>query len=771
MRFLYVLATLMLLIFKSVGDTTLGLIQLIFSLLKITYKIIVWLTRLLIKIIKRIEHTGSLFIRSVLFILLSKYKESKENFRISSSKVSTDVLTYLLGHINLPRVHFKLEMKLPVISFFSRVITAVKFFLLGASIAGMIFLYFYLKYLVTSLPNPTYLTQRDIATSTKIFDRKGILLYEIYADENRTPLSFTDIPKDVKNATIAIEDRNFYTNKGFSLRGIIRALYHNYETSETVEGGSTITQQLVRSALLTPEKTIARKAKEIVISFWAEQIYSKDHILEMYLNQVPYGGTAWGIEAAAQTYFGKSAKDLKLSEAALLAGLPAAPSLYSPTGAHPELAKERQKEVLHQMKEQGYITQEEENKAKEDSLIYRHPTVPIAAPHFVMYVKDYLEKLYGTRKVEKGGLRVVTTLDLSIQQMAEKVVSEEVGKLGSLSVGNGAAVVVNPQNGEILAMVGSKDYFELQWGSVNLTTALRQPGSSIKVVTYAAALSHGFTPASILEDTPITYHMEGQPDYSPVNYDGRFHGLIPLRTALASSYNIPAVKVLNKIGIDTMLDTGKAMGITTWPDRSKYGLSLTLGGGDITMFDMATVYSTLARGGEKKELNPILKLTTWKEENLIIPSPVVQQAISPEVSYLLSNILSDNIARTPAFGPNSSLVIPGHTVSVKTGTTDNKRDNWTIGYTNDFVVATWVGNNDNSPMNPSLTSGVTGAAPIWNQIMSSLLKDKPDHPFDIPPGIVSVPCYGRVEYFISGTEPKGRCSPLPTFPTYTPAPR
>jgi len=647
----------------------------------------------------------------------------------------------------------------------------IKYFLMGALIVTSIFIFYQFNSFIERLPNPNNLTQKDPPTTSKIYDRNGNLLYEIYAEQNRTPVKLSEIPEYAKDATIAIEDAEFYLHKGYSLKGIMRALIHNF-TQDTLEGGSTITQQLIRSAMLSSEKTIKRKIEEIILAFWAEKIYSKDQILEMYFNQVPYGGTAWGIEAASQTYFGKSVKDVTLAEAALLAGLPAAPTRYSPYSTNPTLAKTRQEEVLNRMAYLGFITKDQAEKAKNETLLFKEPRIAIKAPHFVMYVKNLLEQFYGPKIVAMGGLRVITTLDSSIQEIAQNAVSSEVIKLRNLSVGNGAALVTNPTNGEILAMVGSADYFDnVHYGNVNVTLSLRQPGSSIKVVNYAAALKNGFTAASLINDTPVVYKAVGQPSYMPVNYDGKYHGTVTLRTALACSYNIPAVKVLDRIGVKTMIEQGRLMGITTWNDEGRFGLSLTLGGGEVTMMDMAKVYGSLANGGIRHELTPFLKITNYKGENLSLPTPnQTVQATTPEIAFIISNILADNTARTPAFGPNSSLVIPGKTVSVKTGTSDNKRDNWTIGYTPDYVVTVWVGNNDNTPMDPRLTSGITGAAPIWHEIFAKILADKPDKPFHPPKNIVMMPCYSRLEYFIRGTEPKGGCptikpSPVSSSPT------
>lgn len=651
----------------------------------------------------------------------------------------------------------------------------VKSFIAGVTITLLFLLLPYNAYLfLKALPNPQLLTRRDLEVTTKIYDRSGSLLYEIYADQNRTPLPLSGIPDIVKQATIAIEDRDFYRHNGFSLRGILRAAME-IALHGRIQGGSTITQQLMKSALLTPEVKLSRKVKEIILAFWAERLYSKNQILTMYLNQVPYGGTAWGVEAAAQTYFGKSVSDVTLAEAALLAGLPAAPTEYSPFGAHPQNAFERQAEVLRRMVEDRYITQEEAKAALTEELTFAAPRIAIRAPHFVMYVKELLERRYGPRLVERGGLRIETSLDAGIQEKAEDMVRSHIEALRYLRVGNGAAVITSPKTGEILAMVGSKDYFNVtDEGNVNVTTSLRPPGSSIKVVTYAAALEKGFTAASILDDSPVVYRTPGSPPYAPVNYDGRFHGPTPLRYALANSYNIPAVRTLAKIGVGAMIAKGRLMGVTTWEEENRYGLSLTLGGGEVTMLDMAKVFGTLANAGKRVDLLPILEVTDYTGRVIEKNSPKQGvSAVKPEVAWILGNILSDNAARTAAFGANSSLVISGKTVSVKTGTSNDKRDNWTVGFTPSYVVTVWVGNNNNSPMDPYLTSGVTGASPIWHDIMTELLKDKADEVPQKPDTVVGLPCYfGRVEYFVRGTEPAGgRCAPLPTpSPTPTPVP-
>ena len=491
-------------------------------------------------------------------------------------------------------------------------LSQIKPFIIGVLLTIVcIFIPYNTLLFLKSLPNPRLLSERDVEVSTKILDRNGQLLYEIYFDQNRTPVKLESIPTVVKQATIAIEDGEFYYHPGFSIKGILRAL-SEIVVHKQIQGGSTITQQLIKSALLTPEVTLIRKTKEIILAFWAERLYTKDQILEMYLNQVPYGGTSWGIEAASQTYFHKSVGQLSLAEAALLAGLPQAPSEYSPFGSHPEQAIQRQREVLRRMLEDGYITELQLDKALKTKISYATPRVGIRAPHFVMYVKDLLEKTYGPRLVERGGLRVVTSLDLKLQEKAEYIVKTHIDNLERLSVGNGAALVTDPRSGDILAMVGSRDYFDTaRDGNVNVTTAERQPGSSIKVVTYAAALENGMTAATLINDAPITYQQAGSAAYAPVNYDGKFHGPTPLRFALANSYNIPAVKVLAQIGIPTMLEKAKLMGINSWNDPSRFGLSLTLGGGDVMMTEMAKVYGSLANLGKRQDLRPILQVTDY----------------------------------------------------------------------------------------------------------------------------------------------------------------
>jgi len=637
-------------------------------------------------------------------------------------------------------------------------------------LAGVSLLVFFLFiYIFYDLPSPTRLGSSTFPASTLIYDQHGELLYEIYAEKNRTPINLEGIPDYVKWATIASEDRNFYQHHGFDFGGILRASY-NIIFRKTLQGGSTITQQLVKNALLTPERTLRRKIREFILTYLAETIYSKDRILEMYFNQIPYGGTAWGIETASQTYFNKGVKDLSLAEAALLAGLPASPTTFSPFGAYPQLAKERQERVLKRMVEDGYISEEEAQKAREEELKFAQPSVGIRAPHFVLYVKELLVEKYGERMVEEGGLKVTTTLDLDLQDFAQQTVATEIGKLEKLKISNGAALVTNPQTGEILAMVGSKDYFDEEIdGNVNITLMSRQPGSSIKPLNYGLALERKLiTLATPINDIPSCFSVAGQRLYCPVNYDNTFHGPTQVRFALGNSYNIPAVKVLTVNGVEEFMQKAKEMGITGWDDPKNYGLSLTLGGGEVRMIDMATAFSSFANLGIRQDIWAIKKVED-SQGSILYEKKETEgpRVLSMEAAYLVSHILLDNNARSAAFGPSSYLNVKGHPeVSVKTGTTNDRRDNWTIGYNNERLAATWVGNNDNTPMS-YVASGITGASPIWNKIMTYALEDKEESWPLKPEGIVGLsvcnisgklpnpesPCETRFEYFIKGTLP------------------
>lgn len=640
-------------------------------------------------------------------------------------------------------------------------------------------------WLFWGIPLPTKLSSPDIPVSTKLFDRNGKLLYEIYAGTRRSPVKIDELPAYIKNATIAIEDKDFYKHSGFSFTGIARSVY-KIVTRGKVEGGSTLTQQLVKNALLSPERTIRRKAREFFLTIIVEGIYSKDKILSMYLNQIPYGSTAYGIESASELYFDKPAKDLTLAEASLIAGLPQSPTRYSPFGAHPELAKERQKEVLIQMVKNGYISQEDADKAFDEPLKYTEIKAPVA-PHFALWVKDQLVEKYGEKMVEQGGLRVTTTLDLDLQEYTQEQVATEVAKLKKQRVGNGAVLITHPSTGEILAMVGSKDYFAKdEDGKVNVILAKRQPGSSIKPINYALALKDKkITLATTFSDTPTCFAVAGQSLYCPKNYDGGYHGLVQTRFALGNSYNIPAVKIMALNGIPNFLEFAQSLGLTTLLDPDKYGLSLTLGGGEVRPYDMAEAFGVFANDGIREPLIAITKIEDWKgkvlEEVKIADKKMSgEKVLDVGTTFLVSHSLHDNNARSQAFGTSSFLNVKGHPeASVKTGTTNDRKDNWTIGYTKQIVVVVWVGNNNNTSMSGAV-SGVSGASPIWNKVIKFALdksekgeydKDDDGHSWPLQPeevvgasicadtgGIVSGDpanpgCPTRFEYFLAGTVP------------------
>jgi penicillin-binding protein 1C len=673
-------------------------------------------------------------------------------------------------------------------------------FILIIVIGAALMIYFFI---LKDLPAASSLRNlKAVPLSTHIYDRNGKLLYEIYRDQNRTPVKLKDLKPYIYQASIAIEDKDFYHHQGISLTsGILRSI-KELVLRQSLQGGSTITQQLVKNALLSSERTIQRKIREMILAVSVEKQFSKQEILEMYINQVPYGGSAYGIEEGAKTFFGKKAKDLTLEEAALLAGLPQAPSLYSPY-VNPDLTTQRRNEVLQKMYEQKYITDAQRKTATQAPLNITPLQTIVKAPHFVFYVKSLLEKEYGADLVEQGGLKVTTTLDLGIQEKAEEILKEEIEKIKYLDVSNGALLITRPPTGEILAMLGSADYFATGSGAFNVTTALRQPGSSIKPLNYAVGIDRKLvTAGTVFLDIPTCFTAEGQQgSYCPVNYDGKFHGPTQLRFALGNSFNIPAVKMIAVNGVKDFIASASAFTISTFEDPKKYGLSLTLGGGEVRMTEMAQAFSAFANQGVPRKLNEILKvedrygkvLYKFDDPNVVenvekaVPAPSAlsipgKRAISKETAYIISHILLDDNARSQAFGTNSYLVIPGKAVSVKTGTTDNKKDNWTIGYTPNFLTAVWVGNNDNTPMNQALTSGVTGAAPIWNRVMKMLLKDQPDL-WPLKPETVigkqicndtgaamtkegdgKESCAARYEYFIKGTEPQGGASNRQSVP-------
>ena len=594
--------------------------------------------------------------------------------------------------------------------------------------------------LFASIPNPEHITDRAIAQSTKIYDRTGaILLYEIHGEEKRTIVAFNDIPETIKQATLSAEDIHFYQHSGLDFKGILRALYVNILRGDISQGGSTITQQLIKNSILTNERTYTRKIKEAILSLLIEKKYSKDDILGLYLNQIPYGSNAYGISAASQTYFDKPINELTLGQSALIASLPKAPTYYSPYGSHKKELITRRDWILDRMQKTGFITQTQAQDTKKEKLSFNLPQQSIRAPHFVMHVREYLNEIYGEQFVESGGLRVITTLDWNLQQQAEKAVTEGAERNSKLiDAKNAALVSIDPKTGDILAMVGSRDYFDIENdGNVNVTTRLRQPGSAFKPFVYATAFKKGYTPETVLFDVPTEFNVncnaDGTPGpairdpkscYHPKNYDDIFRGPVDLRHAIAQSLNVPSVKLLYLAGVNDTIATAKDMGITTLTDPRRYGLSLVLGGAEVNLLEMTSAFGVFAQDGILHPKTSILKIENSNGVLLEEKKDTAVPVIDTQVARMINDVLSDNDARVPIFSPHSSLYFPDRKVAAKTGTTQDYHDAWTIGYTPSFVTGVWVGNNDNTPMNKEALS-VMVAAPIWHQMMESALSTIP----------------------------------------------
>jgi len=613
-------------------------------------------------------------------------------------------------------------------------------FLFSLTIFGIIFLW-----TSRDLPDPNKLLERDIVQSTKIYDRKGeTVLYEIFTGERRTLVELSDISRYLVFATVAAEDKYFYEHQGFSLKSTIRAILVNIFRGGRVQGGSTITQQLVKNAILSPEKTYARKIRELILAYQIERKFTKDEILKMYLNEIPYGSNAYGVEAASQTYFGKSASSLTLDEAATLAALPKAPSYYSPYGEHKDKLIARRNYILDQMHELEFISDEEWEEAKNtDTLAKIKPRKErMLAPHFVMYVKEQLIEKYGHRLVEQGGLKVITSLDLEAQKAAEEAIEKNQETLKKFHANNAALVALDVKTNEILAMVGSKDYFDESIdGYVNVTLSPRQPGSSFKPIVYAKLFEKGYTPETILFDVVTNFGPDGTgKDYIPKDYDEKERGPITIRKALAGSLNIPAVKALYLAGVDNVLDLAEKMGYTTFNDRSRFGLAIVLGGAEVKLLEHTSAFGILAREGLKIPTVSILRVEdpsgkVLEETKEASPERVLDE----EVCRKVTSILSDNEARAFIFGEKNYLTLPDRPVAAKTGTTQNWRDAWTIGYTPSVVAGVWVGNTRNEEMKKGADGSVL-AAPIWQSFMKKYLAGKPKEDFTQPmPDLVEKP--------------------------------
>lgn len=613
---------------------------------------------------------------------------------------------------------------------------------LGLFLGGILLLW------VALIPLPDFASfeQRKIEESTKIYDRTGeVLLFDVHKDIKRKVVPFDEMSRHIKNATVAIEDSDFYEHYGVKPTAIIRAFFINLMNFEVVQGGSTITQQVVKNTLLTKDQKIIRKIKEAVLSLKLEQVMAKENILELYLNEAPYGGNLYGIEEASLAFFGKSAKDIELAEAAYLAAIPKAPTYYSPYGSNKEALDQRKDTVLFRMAELGYISEEEANEAMEQEVIFNpRKEQGIKAPHFVMYVREYLENRYGVDVVETQGLRVTTSLDWELQKKAQEIVTRYAEfNTENFNASNAALVAIDPNTGHILSMVGSKDYFNVEEdGNFNTALAKRQPGSAFKPFVYATAFKKGFTPETVVFDLETQFSAlcdaEGEPlpgvdedvCYTPQNYDNIFRGPVTLRNALAQSMNIPAVKTLYLAGLRDSLDTAKDLGITTVSDLDRVGLTLVLGGGEVSLLELTSAYSVFANEGSRNPHEKILKIEDKNGNILEEFSPSPRQVIDGNVAALVNDVLSDNDARAPAFGYTSPLNIPGYNVGAKTGTTNDYRDAWIVGYSPDIAVGTWAGNNDNSSMEKRVAGFIV--APMWNEFMKEALALYPPSQFARP---------------------------------------
>lgn len=594
------------------------------------------------------------------------------------------------------------------------------------------------------IPDLSSFEERRVLQSTKIYDRTGeILLYDLHQDVRRTVIPFENISRHLKNATIAIEDDQFYNHYGIEPKAILRAVVANFQQGDLLggQGGSTITQQVIKNSILQREKTLTRKVKEWILSIKLERLVSKDEILGIYLNESPYGGTIYGVEEASQAFFGKSATDVTLAEAAYLAALPQAPTFLSPYGNNREILDQRQKLVLERMLINEFITQEEYDVAVLEVPEFQPQAVTgIRAPHFVMYVREQLTKKYGEEALSERGLKVITTLDWELQKEAERIVAERgAANVEKFKADNAGLVATDPKTGDLLVMVGSRDYFSEEInGNFNVTLAERQPGSSIKPFIYATAFSKGYLPDTVVFDVRTQFsplcsadsHSSESPCYSPSNYNNKFLGPISLRNALAQSLNIPAVKTLYLAGVKDSLKLAADMGITTLNDPDRYGLTLVLGGGEVKLLDMTYAYSVFANEGVRAEPRSILKIEDNRgniiEENQIQTKRVLEQ----NVALMISDVLSDNVARTPLWGANSLVNFPGKSVASKTGSTNNLRDAWLMGYAPNITVGTWVGNNENTPMGGGLSGLIV--TPMWREFMDIALAKLPEENFKQP---------------------------------------
>ncbi|MEA2007355.1 MAG: penicillin-binding protein [Patescibacteria group bacterium] len=625
--------------------------------------------------------------------------------------------------------------------------TKIALFLFGMLVlTGIVAIGSLFAFYAKDLPNPERVNRRVVAESTKIYDRTGEkLLYEIHGEEKRTIIPMKEIPDAAKYATIVLEDDIFYAHSGFDIGGLIKAVCHEASSAAGMgdlgglcpqRGGSTITQQFIKNSILTSERSYSRKIKEIILAIEIEQKFEKDEILRMYLNEIPYGSNAYGIEAAAQTFFGKHAKELTLAQAAMLATLPNAPTYYSPHGTHTDRLLARWSHTIDQMANLGYITDQQAEDAKNEDILSQVKSLvdDIDAPHFVLYVKEKLVEEFGGDEIKSEGLKVVTTLDWNLQQLAEKTVREGVEENGErYNFENAALVATNPRNGQVLAMVGSRDYFDEEIdGNVNVATRLRQPGSSFKPYVYAQAFREGYTPKTTLFDVKTEFSQIAQNEYKPQNYDGKFRGPVQMEDALGMSLNIPAVKALYLAGVKDSIRLAKSMGITDLNQPERYGLSLVLGGGEVKLLDHVGAFGVFANEGVKHDQRVILKIEDSKGEELKnYEDSKGKRVLEKEVALEMCEILSNNKFRAPTFGTANPLNISGRHVIAKTGTTNEYRDGWLVGSSKSLAAGVWTGNNDNREMAVG-AAGANVAGPIWNTFMKEALSNHQDEKFEDP---------------------------------------
>jgi len=613
-------------------------------------------------------------------------------------------------------------------------------------VIGIIMLLSFFLYLQRTLPDPESIATRKVGESTKIYDRTGeVLLYDIHGEEKRTIIPWEQMPETIKEATLASEDSDFYNHKGLDLRGIARAFFKDIVNLGVSQGGSTITQQLVKKALLGDERTISRKIKEAVLAIEIERKFTKDEIFWMYLNQIPYGSNAYGIESAAKEFFGKKASQLTIAEAATIASVTKAPSYYSPFGNHvPELLA-RKNSVLARMKTLGFISDTEYQAALSQKLEFKTSDEDIQAPHFVIMVKEYLSSKYGEGAVENSGFKIITTLDSNLQTIAEEVISKyaPINKDRYKAV-NAALVAINPRNGDLLALVGSKDYFNVaDEGNFNVAIANRQPGSAFKPFAYATALAKGYPDDTVVFDLKTEFNPNCEPDssqekdengvdcYHPQNYDGRYRGPVTFRQGLAQSLNVPSVKTLYLAGINDTIELAENMGITTLGDKSRFGLSLVLGGAEVKLVDLVSAYGVFANEGMRSPWSFIQRVESSNGQVLEEKNNKPERVLDPQIARLINNMLSDNTARAPVFGYSSSLYFPGRDVAAKTGTTQENRDAWVVGYAPSLVAGVWTGNNKNESMTKE-GAGISASGPMWHEFMVKALSTMPNEKFTNP---------------------------------------